>query len=369
MHVLVTADTVGGVWTYTRELVTGLVRRGARVTLVSLGEIPTTQQTSWMDGLRGLDFRPTAFRLEWMQEAEEDISASMEYIAALVAEVRPDVLHLNQFAYGALPVDVPRVVVAHSDVTSWWYAVHDDAPRETSWMRWYRDTVTSGLSSATAVVAPSRWMMEQIATHYVRPAQAAVVYNGRNPGLFNAHSTKEDLVASVGRLWDAAKQVSLLSQYDQKVPVFIAGSEKHPDDVMRDARPSLPQRRRVHFQGLLSEAQMAQLLSRASMYAATSRYEPFGLAPLEAAFSRCAIIANDIPSLREIWGESAIYFRTDDALDLAGTIEKLNKDRELRLTYANLAYNRARQRYTAERMVDDYMSLYESVVPAGVAVA
>jgi len=34
------------------------------------------------------------------------------------------------------------------------------------------------------------------------------------------------------------------------------------------------------------------------------------------------------------------------------------------LTYANLAYNRARQRYTAERMVDNYMGLYESILGA-----
>ncbi len=40
MHVLVTTDTLSGVWTYTRELVTGLISRGARVTLVSFGDIP-----------------------------------------------------------------------------------------------------------------------------------------------------------------------------------------------------------------------------------------------------------------------------------------------------------------------------------------
>ena len=369
MHVLVTADTVGGVWTYTRELVTGLARRGVRVTLISLGEIPGPLQISWMDGLKGLDFRPTAFKLEWMQESADDIAASMEFLTSVVSETKPDVIHLNQYAYGALPVDVPKIVVAHSDVVSWWVAVHGDAPRDTAWSRWYRKTVTEGLSSATTVVAPSKWMMEQVGRYYVRPAQSAVVYNGRNPGLFNPHATKEDLVASVGRLWDRAKQVTLLSEYDQKVPIFIAGSDKNPDEVMVDAYPAHPQRRRVRFQGVLTEGQMSQLLGRSSMYAATSRYEPFGLAPLEAAFSRCAIIANDIPTFREIWGETAIYFRTNDALDLASSIEKLNKDRELRLTYANLAYNRARQRYTAERMVDDYISLYESVVPAGAAVA
>src|ERR1039458_10647236 len=34
VHVLVTADSLSGSWTYTRELVFGLVTRGVRVTLV-----------------------------------------------------------------------------------------------------------------------------------------------------------------------------------------------------------------------------------------------------------------------------------------------------------------------------------------------
>jgi glycosyltransferase involved in cell wall biosynthesis len=315
-----------------------------------------------MDGLRGLDYRPTAFRLEWMQDSIGDIAESSEFLTSAVAEVKPDLLHLSQFCYGALPVETPRIVVAHSDVTSWWHAVHGEEPPETSWLRWYRETVTRGLATATAVVAPSRWMMEQIVRCYIQPVQSTVIYNGRNPGLFNPHGTKDDLVTSVGRLWDAGKQVTLLSQYDHKVPICIAGPEKHPDEILPDARPVLSQRRRVHFEGNLSEGQMSQLFSRASMYAATSRYEPFGLAPLEAALSRCAIIANDIPTFQEIWGDAAIYFRRNDALDLAGKVEKLNQDRALRSAYANLAYNRARQLYTAERMVDRYMGLYEFIL-------
>jgi glycosyltransferase involved in cell wall biosynthesis len=212
-------------------------------------------------------------------------------------------------------------------------------------------------------------MLEAVGAYYTRPSHGAVVYNGRNPGLFNPHGTKDDLAVCVGRLWDSAKQVTLLSQCDQKIPICIAGSDKHPDEVLRDARPAFPARRRVQFRGSQSEGQLSQLFSRASMYVATPRYEPFGLAPLEAAFSRCAIVANDIPTFHEIWGDTACYFRYNDADHLAHTIERLNADRELRLTYANLSYHRARQRYTAERMVDDYMNLYEPLVPAGAAVA
>src|SRR5947209_2975673 len=119
MHVLITADTIGGVWTYTRELVCGLLRRGVQVTLVSFGEIPAPAQAEWLEGQRNVDFRPTAFRLEWMQEAPEDLPASADYLQAVVEEVKPDLLHLNQFCYGNLPGDVPRLVAAHSDVVSW----------------------------------------------------------------------------------------------------------------------------------------------------------------------------------------------------------------------------------------------------------
>src|ERR1051325_11728883 len=202
MHVLVTADTLGGVWTYTRELVTGLARRGVRVTLVSFGEIPDAYQCAWMDGLRGVDFLPTAFRLEWMQEAEQDLERSSEFLSSVIHDCKPDLLHLSQFCYGALQVDIPRVVVAHSDVVSWWVAVHGEEPRETKWLRWYRDTVRRGLTGATTVVAPSKWMLDTIGVHYVEPRVATVVYNGRNPGLFNPHCTKDDLLVSVGRLWD-----------------------------------------------------------------------------------------------------------------------------------------------------------------------
>jgi glycosyltransferase involved in cell wall biosynthesis len=118
----------------------------------------------------------------------------------------------------------------------------------------------------------------------------------------------------------------------------------------------------VRFEGPKTEGQLRHLYSRAAGYAATSRYEPFGLAPLEAALSRCAVIANDIPTFHEIWGESAYYFRYNDAQDLARAILDIATDRDLRVRYANLAYHRARQTYNAERMADEYLELYKQTV-------
>ena len=367
MHVLVTADTMSGSWTYTRELVTGLVTRGVRVTLVSFGEIPLPDQTAWMDLLHGLEYRPTAFRLEWMDEAPQDLPESSEFLANLVREVHPDLLHLHQFCHANLAVDVPRVVMAHGDLISWTQAVQGCTPRPTRWLKWYRDAIVRGIAAADAVIAPSAWMLDILRTTYTRPRREAVIYPGRNPIFFNPYVSKDDSVLSVGRLLDAGKQVFLLTQHAQPFSVCIVGAEQTVPvpriPIRADVKVSTDQSC-VAIRGPQTEAQLRALYSRAAVYVATARYEPLGIAPLDAAFSRCAIVANDIPSFREVWGDAALYFRTNDARSLAETLRQLDADRAMRHAYADRAYTRARDRFTAKRMIDNYLELYRSLVSA-----
>jgi glycogen(starch) synthase len=372
VHVLVTADTMSGVWTYTRELVTGLVTRGVRVTLVSFGEIPLPHQTSWMENLHGLEYRPTAFRLDWMQEGEQDLSDSAAYLTALVKELKPDLLHLNQLCYGNLPVSTPRVVVAHGDLISWWKTVHGREPKPGRWLEWYRAVVTEGLLKASVVVAPTSWMMDTIHSTYTLPLREAVIHSGRNPIYFNPYVDKDQSVLAVGRIWDAGKQVSLLTQHTHPLPVCIVGADSPvpPPKVPIRADVKLDlDNIRIALRGPQTEAQLRTLYSRAAIYAATSRYEPFGMAALEAAFSRCAIIANDIPSFREIWGDAALYFHANDANSLADMIQRLSDDPEMCRNYANQAFQRAREHFTARRMIDEYMQLYQSLLQEEAAAA
>ena len=59
--------------------------------------------------------------------------------------------------------------------------------------------------------------------------------------------------------------------------------------------------------------------------------------------------------------------RTVDAAkiaSLAESIRRLTSDREMCRAYANLAYTRARERFTTKRMIDQYLQLYRSLSPA-----
>jgi glycogen synthase len=372
VRVLVTTDTFSGVWTYARELVTGLVTQGTRVTLVSFGEIPLPEQTQWMQPLHGLEYHPTAFRLDWMQEGEQDFQAAQEYLCEVIRDTRPDLLHLNHLSFGALPGDTPRVVVAQGDVITWWLSVHGREPADSAWLNWYRANLIRGLSRAEAVVTTSAWMEQLLRLAYTENFQSHVIAPGRNPIYFNPYVNKEESVLAIGRLWDAGKQVSLLTQHSHGIPVCIVGADQPvptpPAPLRADIRVSTP-RHQISVKGAQTEPQLRMLYSRSNIFAATSRYEPLGLASIEAAFSRCALVANDTPMYREFWGDAALYFERNNAESLAEIVAQLRADPDFARLYGTRAFNRARERFTARRMVDEYLRLYRQLRQPKIAVA
>jgi hypothetical protein len=74
-RVLVTADAVGGVWTYAVDLASGLARRGVVTTLVAFGPSPSRDQAAEALAVPALSLIDTTLPLDWMA-AERAGSAS-----------------------------------------------------------------------------------------------------------------------------------------------------------------------------------------------------------------------------------------------------------------------------------------------------
>jgi glycosyltransferase involved in cell wall biosynthesis len=141
--------------------------------------------------------------------------------------------------------------------------------------------------------------------------------------------------------------------------VRIVGWEQEPGREGAANARQIPAN--VQLFGPRSQAELRDLYSHAGIYAATSRYEPFGLSPLEAALSACALVLNDNPVFHELWGDSGIYFKKDDAADLARVIADLRNAPEARREYADRAYHTAREKFTAAHMVEQYEKIYQDV--------
>ncbi|MGI8770984.1 MAG: glycosyltransferase family 4 protein [Acidobacteriaceae bacterium] len=369
MRLMMTTDVVGGVWTYTQELVEGIIQAGHEVVLVSLGRAPSAEQQSWAERLsysaaNRFRYVPTEFKLEWMPDSHEDLEESSKFLLRLIEEERPDILHSNQFCYGALPCAIPRVVVAHSDVVSWGHACHAGAPPADVWLEQYRFVVGNGLEFASAVVAPTAWMRQQLALHYgVSATTCQVIANGRRLQLEHSRPRRMQGVTA-GRLWDEGKNIGLLTNALLAVPVFVAGERTWNESGNVNA-PAAGQpgkaNAQVHFLGALRSGELQALMQESALYIATSIYEPFGLAPLEAALAGCALVLSDIPTFRELWGDTAVFFDPQDAQALARAVNRLVADRRWLDQLAAAGQARAIQLYSAEIMTARYLDLYARV--------
>src|SRR4051794_10648344 len=137
MKVLMTADTVGGVWTYAMELTRAL--RDTDFVIATMGGLPSASQLAEVPP--NARVIASGYKLEWQPEPWDDVARAGEWLLELEDREHPDYIHLNGYAHGALPFRAPKCVVAHSCVMSWWRAVkNEDAPVE--WER-YRVQVTN----------------------------------------------------------------------------------------------------------------------------------------------------------------------------------------------------------------------------------
>ncbi|MES2403945.1 MAG: glycosyltransferase family 4 protein [Pseudomonadota bacterium] len=353
LRILMTCDTVGGVWRYAIELSRELCRCGHVVALAAMGPAPSRGQRIEAAAIDGLTLHSRACKLLWMDDPWRDVEESGEWLLRLAGAFHPDLVHANDFGHAALAWQAPVVCVAHSCVASWWRAVHGvEAPP--CWDR-YREHVRGALQASDLVVAPSRAMAMALQAEYGLQRHVRVIANGIH-GRANRGGKKRALVFSAGRLWDEGKNLGRLAAAAPCVPwpVCVAGQDVAPDGT-RAAFLN------VRHLGVLRPGAIQRWFARAAIYALPARYEPFGLSVLEAAQAGCALVLGDIASLREYWDDAALFAPPDDVDALRDALLRLIADDALREHLAARAHRRA-MFMTALRMADDYLRAYEEIL-------
>ena len=102
MRVLLTTDAVGGVWGFSVELAKALSGDGIDVDLASMGPLPSESERAQVAALPRVRLHTSDYRLEWMEDPWDDVRRAGDWLLSLARVLRPDVVHLNGYAHGAL---------------------------------------------------------------------------------------------------------------------------------------------------------------------------------------------------------------------------------------------------------------------------
>jgi glycosyltransferase involved in cell wall biosynthesis len=348
IKVLMTTDAVGGVWTYSTGLASALAAAGMEVHLVTLGPPPRNEKRAMLRDSR-VRLIETNLALEWQDPGGDDLPSAQRLLEDLEDAIQPDIVHLNSFREANFDWLAPVVVVAHSCVNSWSLACGStEWLSEPKW-RHYTRAVAAGLDRAQAWVTPSQAFHDVVCDLYRPSSSGTVIWNGIPPAR-PCRRSKRRFIQAAGRLWDTAKNVSALASASGGLdwPVFVAGpqSETPCNDTGE-----------LTLIGDLSHGALRSRMQRAAIFVSPARYEPFGLAVLEAASAGCALVLSDIPTFRELWSGAALFVDPTDDRALHRALASLCSDDRER-SRLQIAARQRSERYSLARTADAYRSLY-----------
>ena len=360
-----TADASEGVWSYVMELVQALRPSGTDILLAVMGPALSPQQRAQAARFVHVGLCEKPFALEWMENPWPDVTRAGDWLLELEEQFEPHVIHLNHYCHGSLPWNAPVMISAHGCVLSWRQAVCGERTPHSDWTRYHAE-VTAGLRGANIVAAPTCAMLDTLTRLYAPTARMLHCQNGAKFPEFRAIPrccdaarfrlmVKREYVLSVGSPGDKTLDLEMLDAVARDLPWPVVLGCKGPHSDIRCA--ALPHLHALHEP---DSVELASAQSQASIFALPTRYDPFGITSLEAALAGCALVLGDIPSLRETWGDAALFAPAEDRDAFAAVLHGLVDDADLRREMAGRARARALE-FTPERMAESILECYQEL--------
>ena len=190
--------------------------------------------------------------------------------------------------------------------------------------------------TASVVFTDSHFSRREIERHLsVEPSRIQVIPPGvTSPARAGRDDTaREPLVLFVGSLFNRRRIPDLIAAFARATAdlpharLAIVGDDRTwPRQDLAGAAVAHRVAHRTAFKRYVSDEELADLYSRASVFAFLSEYEGFGLTPLEALSSGVPPVVADTPVAREVYGNAAEFVPRGDIARTASALRRFLTD-------------------------------------------
>jgi glycosyltransferase involved in cell wall biosynthesis len=376
LHIVIDARRLRdfGIGTYIRSLIVALggIDRVNRYTIVCNSA-----------GLAELNGLPENFAKAVYERT--DLTA-LDHLAfpVFLRRLSPDLVHIP---LNRVPLFMPRpYVVTIHDMANLLF--EEEASDARMHMRRYR--FRRGLVRANRVIAVSDSTKRDIESVMgVPPGRIRRVYNAPDPAFFErasrgAHPEQERILEryqihypyllyagtirrhkNIPRLVEAfavvRDQLSAHPVY-QDLRLVIIGDNISRYPAVRQAVIKSRVEQAVRFLGFVPFDTLRCFYERAAAFVFPSRYEGFGLPPLEAMACGTPVVASNVSSLPEVTGDAALQINPENVFDIARGIREVLLDEELRARLIRRGREQAARfswTFTARQVLEIYREVVE----------
>lgn len=275
---------------------------------------------------------PTRLRTRILR-GRNDGAARVAAEQVAVARTRTDLLHFFDLVAPVLTPWRPFTATMHDATVAHGY------PMGRARLAYTRVVHPWAARRARALVAVSAFAKDEAVRHFgADPERVQVIRSG--PGLVDVRDQKpsrepprEPFLLYVGGLAANKGLVHLVRAFDRADVdghLVVVGRPAHGFEDFERAVAAVRAPERVHVFTDANDADAERLYGSAVALAHPAEYEGFGFTPLEAMARDCAVLASDIPPIREISGEGALLLPPRDEAAWADAIARIFADSSLR---------------------------------------
>lgn len=121
-------------------------------------------------------------------------------------------------------------------------------------------------------------------------------------------------------LIEAYQKLAVESGYD--TPLVLAGRKGWKiDNLLEDIDDQV--KNQIYFTGFVDDEDLPAIYRGAEFFVFPSKYEGFGLPPLEAMACGVPVLSSDAASMPEVLGDAAMYFKSEDVNSLSEKLQEM----------------------------------------------
>lgn len=246
-------------------------------------------------------------------------------------------------------------------------------PFTDTWMAIVRRAIARGGWIHTV----SDFVREEVLEHFqIEPERVRTVANGfdrtrgGDPVRGRELAGSDRFVIFVGTIEPRKGLVDLLGAFDalaaddSDLRLVLVGGDGWNIEPFEAALDRTMHRERIVRTGYVDDRSRQDLLAAATVMAYPSRYEGFGLPPLEAMDAGVPVVAAKAGAVPEVVGDAAVLVEVGDVDGLTGALEEVLRDEGRAAELVRRGRIRA-ESFSWQRSADGIADLYRAVVAAG----